>query len=220
MDVVSPDTLLTSEELVILKKLDTPIKIQDYLDSLPINHEKDGDTYMSVRRAIREQKAHCLEGAFIACAALMLTGERPLILDLKTVRGANDRLMDADHVVALYKRNGYWGAISKTNHATLRFRDPIYKTIRELAASYFHEYFLDTNGKKTLRWYSKPLSLRRFKNEWLTSEENLWHIATALDEIPHFALFPEENLKYIRPADSMERLAGALIEWKKSDKRT
>ncbi len=204
----------------MLRRLSSPIKIQDYLDSLPINHEKQGETYMSVRRVLREQKAHCLEGAFVACAALALLGERPLLLDLKTVRGASERLVDADHVVALYKRNGHWGAISKTNHATLRFRDPIYKTVRELATSYFHEYFLNSNGKKTLRWYSRPLSLARFGASWLTSEDDLDVIAEELDAIKHYELFPPENLPYLRTADEMERKAGALIEWKESDKRT
>jgi hypothetical protein len=95
---------------------------------------------MSPRRVLRENKAHCIEGAFLAAAALMLAGEKPLLLDLKTLPS------DDEHVVALYKRNSRWGAISKTNHATVRFRDPIYINVRELAASYFHEYFLDSTG--------------------------------------------------------------------------
>ena len=117
---------LSKKELVVFKKLNTPIKIQNFLDKIPMNWEKRGETYMSPRRALRAQNMHCLEGAVFAATALWLQGEKPLLLDLK----ANG---DDDHVVALYKRNGYWGAISKTNHAALRFRDPVYKTIRELA---------------------------------------------------------------------------------------
>ncbi len=210
---------LTSEELDVLKKISTPIKIQDFLDSLPINYEKRGETCMSVRRVLRERKAHCIEGAFLAAAALLLLDEKPLLLDLKTERGRNDPA-DDDHVITLYKRNGYWGAISKTNHATLRFRDPIYKSVRELAASYFHEYFLDNDGQKTLRSYSKPFSLMRFDTKWITSEDELWDIAETLDKVPHLPLFPKENLRYLRPADAMERKAGKLVEWKKSDMRT
>ncbi len=205
---------LTKKELAILKKLSSPIKIQNFLDTIPANYEKKGETYMSPRRTLREKKAHCLEGALIAAAALLLQGEKPLLMDLKTVPP------DTDHVVALYKRNGFWGAISKTNHATIRFRDPIYKTLRELALSYFHEYFDNKSGKKTLRSYSVPLDLTIFGENWITSEENLDEIAVKLDTINHFELIPSKNKKLIRKADKMERKAGSLLEWKRSDKRT
>jgi hypothetical protein len=150
---------LTKSELKILRKLNTPIKIQDFLDTLPINFEKRGDTQMSPRKVLREKKAHCIEGALLAAAALWIAGEEPLLMDLKAMPH------DDDHVVALYKINGLWGAISKTNHATVRFRDPIYRTVRELALSYFHEYFLDKDskkakaGQKVLYSYSKPFNL-------------------------------------------------------------
>ena len=192
-----------------LKKLSTPKKIQDFLDSIPFNFEEKGDTYMSPKRVLKEGRAHCIEGAMLAAAALWLHGEKPLLLDLKAYPG------DMDHVVALFKQNGYWGAISKTNHAVLRFRDPIYKTIRELVFSYFHEYFLNTTGKKTLRGYSKPLSLKRFGTKWITADEDLWIIADALDEAPHFPFIPEKNQKMIRLATKVERKAGSIIEWKK-----
>ncbi len=207
-------TDLTKEELAILRRLSTPQNIQTYLDTLPINFEKRGETYMSPRRVLREGKAHCIEGAMLAATALWLHGEKPLLLDLKTTRG------DDDHVVALYKRGGCWGAISKTNHATLRFRDPIYKTVRELAASYFHEYFLDSNGLKTLRSHSGPFSLTRFGTAWITAEDELWDIAIALDEVPHYPLFPKANRSFIRRADPMERKAGKITEWKARDPRT
>jgi hypothetical protein len=203
---------LSSDELAVLYSLSTPEKIQDYLDTLPINFEKRRETCMSPRQVLNTGKAHCIEGAMIAAVALWLRGEKPLLLDLKTIRG------DDDHVVALYKRNGRWGAISKTNHATLRFRDPIYKSVRELAASYFHEYFLDSNGQKTLRSHSGAFNLAKFGKKWITSEEDLWEIAAAIDTVPHFALFPKGSERYIRTADSMERKAGVLTEWKRSDK--
>lgn len=200
---------LAKDELAVLSRLSTPIKIQDYLDSLPINFEKRGETLMSPRRVLREKKAHCIEGALLAATALLLAGEQPLLLDLKTLPS------DDEHVVALYKRNGRWGAISKTNHATVRFRDPIYKSARELAASYFHEYFLDSTGAKTLRSYSDPFNLKRLGTSWITAEEDLWNISDALDAVPHFELFPSANTRYLRKADSMERKAGALKEWSK-----
>jgi hypothetical protein len=140
---------LSKEETLLFKKLKTPGTIQDYLDSLPSNFERRGETSRSPRLVLAHKEAHCFEGALFAAAVLWYHGKKPLLLDLKTGRG------DFDHVVTLFKTNGYWGAISKTNHAVLRFRDPLYKTIRELALSYAHEYFLD-NGKKTLLSYSRP----------------------------------------------------------------
>lgn len=205
---------LSAQELAVLKKLSTPIKIQNFLDTLPINYEKHGETHLSPRRVLREKKAHCIEGALLAAMALWIHGEEPLLMDLTA--GAEDD----DHVVALYKKNGYWGAISKTNHAVLRFRDPIYKTLRELALSYFHEWFLDENGKKMLRSYSKPLNLKRLGTGWITAEDDLWDIDPLLDALPHFALVPKENATYLRPADTMERKAGSIREWSKGDPRT
>ena len=204
---------LTRAELSFLRTLSTPEKIQAYLDTIPINFEKNGETSMSPRRVLREGKAHCIEGAMLAAVALWLQGEKPLLLDLKT-KG------DDDHVVALYKRNGHWGAISKTNHATLRFRDPIYKSVRELAASYFHEYFLNSNGIKVLKSHSGPFNLARYGTNWITSEDELWNIAEDIDGVKHYPLFPKTNVRFIRKADSMERKAGRLTEWKKADKGT
>jgi hypothetical protein len=207
---------LTAKEVRVLRKLSTPIKIQDYLDSLPMNWEKKGDTHHSPRRVMEEHKAHCIEGALLAAAALWLHGEKPLIMDLRAQEGSGDY----DHVIALYKRNGYWGAISKTNHATIRFRDPVYKTLRELALSYFHEWFMNTNGKKTLANYSHQLDLSRLGEDWVTSEKDLWYLADALDALPHFDLVPKGNRRYIRGADPMELAAGRLEEWPRSDRRT
>ena len=205
---------LSQEELAILRRLNTPQKIQDFLDTLPINFEKGGDTCLSPRRVLREKKAHCIEGAFLAATALWIAGERPLLLDFKTVPE------DEDHVVALYKKNGYWGALSKTNHAVLRFRDPIYRTVRELALSYFHEYFMLETGKKTLKSYSRPFSLARFGTKWITSEKNLWYIAGALDRSPHSPAVPKGNRAHIRPISHIERKAFRMTEWTKKNPRT
>jgi hypothetical protein len=204
---------LTKQELKIFKKLNTPIKIQDFLDKIPMNWEKRGDTYMSPRRALRARKMHCLEGAIFAAAALWLQGEKPLLLDLKA-KG------DDDHVVALYKRNGYWGAISKTNHSVLRFRDPVFKTLREIALSYFHEYARD-DGKKVLESYSaRPFDLRKLGHKWVTATENLHAVIEAVDFARHIKICLKKNRRFIRPADKMERRAGDLIEWRKANPRT
>jgi hypothetical protein len=207
---------LTQEEYAALERISTPVKIQDFLDTLPLNWEKRGDTHMSPRRVLREEKSHCIEGAMLAAAALWIHGEPPLIMNLSSVMGKGD----VDHVVTLYKRGGYFGAISKTNHAVLRFRDPIYRTPRELALSYFHEWFINETGEKVLECYSKPLDLRRFGTDWITTEKDLWEIADALSVLTHYDLVPKGNRRYLRRADAMELKAGELIEWQKSHDRT
>lgn len=206
---------LTKKEYDLLKRLSTPVKAQDFLDALPMNHEKGGDTYRSPRAVLRAGKAHCIEGALVAATALWIAGERPLIMNLSARLGRGD----VDHVIALYERGGHYGAISKTNHAVLRFRDPIYRTTRELALSYFNEWFLPS-GEKTLECYSKPIDLRRFGTDWITGEEDQQEIVDALSCAPHYPLVPKGNWRYVRPADPMELKAGTCPEWPKSDPRT
>lgn len=207
---------LAPEEYETLKRLSTPIKIQDFLNALPSNWEKNGDTHMSPRRILREGKAHCIEGALLAAAALWVAGEPPLIMNLSPRPGRGD----FDHVVTLYKRGDRWGAISKTNHASLRFRDPAYRTPRELVLSYFHEWFVNGTGEKILEEYSRPMDMRRLGTNWLTAEEELWEVAHALNALPHYKLIPMGNWRHVRKADSMELQAGKLIEWEKSNPRT
>lgn len=200
--------LFTSKEKVFLKRLTTPAKIQDYLNSIPFNFETNGvDTLKSPIRVLREKNAHCFEGALFAAYVLSLHGQKPFVMYLQ----ANKK--DVHHVIALFKQNGYWGAISKTNHAVLRYREPVYKTIRELALSYFHEYFLK-DGSKTLRKYSAPLDLSKFEDDWMLREEDLWGIDSELDKVKHFEIIPKKNIKSLRKADQIERDAGELVEWK------
>lgn len=201
---------LTKDEERLFTKLSTPAKIQDYLNSISYNFEQTGDTCMSPRRVMQTKQAHCLEGAYFAAAVLWYHGEKPLLFDLRSTK------YDLDHVVALFKRNGYWGAISKTNHAVLRYREPIYKTIRELALSYFHEYFLNSNGQKTLREYSQPFDLRKYGTQWVSAEFDLWDLGADLDDSPHVALLPKTmRPQDLRKADTIEIQAGQLIEHSK-----
>lgn len=190
---------LSDNEIIFLKKLNTPTLVQDYLESIPFNHEDKGETCMSPRRVLREGKAHCLEGAMLAAYAFMLQGRRPLIMSIKVTKD------DYDHVVALYKENGYWGAVSKTNHSVLGFRDPVYKNIRELAMSYFHEYFLIKNGKKTMRGYSRPISMLRFGTKWVTEENELFDIALWISDHNHLSVIPEDMNTFLRKATLLER---------------
>jgi len=201
--------LLTPAENAVFKKLDSPARIQDFLDSLPINFELHGETYMSPRRVLRTRTAHCFEGALAAAAALAYHGKSPLLLDLRTSAD------DEDHVVTLYRENGYWGAISKTNHPVLRYRDAVYKTPRELVMSYFHEYFMSKNGKKTLREYSNPFDLSQYKlSSWLITEADLHWLVEALDEAPHLNIASQNALRKLRPASALEIKATDQKEWK------
>ena len=202
------DRLLTPPERKLFKRLSSPQRIQDYLDALPINFEMSGETYMSPRRVLKAGKAHCFEGAVFAAAALAYHGQKPLLLDFQTLPN------DVDHVVAPFKQNGYWGAISKTNHAIVRWRDPVYASIRELAMSYFHEYLL-WSGRKSLVAYSAPFDLSRYPPEkWVTAGEDLDEIAEALDGSRHFPAVPEQNLRLLRKASAVEIKAMKLVEWK------
>ena len=198
---------LTKAEIKVFEKLDTPQKIQNFLESMPANFEKEGDTLMSPRKTLQENKAQCIEGAIFAAAVLWYHGHRPIILDLVTNHH------DDSHVVALFKQDGLWGAISKTNHIVLRYRDAVYKSPRELAMSYFHEYFLD-NGKKTLRSYA-VYDLRKIKQRWVTDKKDLWYIDRALDKTKHIQIISEKNAKKLRKADLIEIKSGKMTVWKK-----
>ncbi len=200
----------TKKEQALLRKLNTRAKVQDYLNSLKFNFEKRGPTLKSPLFAVRAGNAHCLEGAILGAYILSLHGFPPLVMHLKTTK------QDFDHCVAPFKVAGLWGALSKTNHAVLRYREPVYKSIRELAMSYFHEYFLD-NGMKTLRSYSVPLNLKIFENGWEVSGENLWGIDEELDKIKHYDIAPRSATKNLRKVDKIEIEAGYIEEWKKHD---
>ncbi len=206
---------LKSAQYATLRALDTPAKIQDYLDALPMNWEKQGETLLSPRKVFEEGKAHCLEGALLAATALWIQGEVPRVLVLSSREGSGDD----DHVVALYERGGCYGAIGKTNHATIRFRDPVYRTLRELALSFFHEWFMNTTGEKTLESYSKPFDLSRLGAAWVSAED-LRDVDELLARLPYYPLITKRHWRHVRRADPMELAAGRLEEWPESDPHT
>ncbi|MDP2628522.1 MAG: hypothetical protein Q8P15_01340 [Nanoarchaeota archaeon] len=196
------------KEITILKKLNTPSKIQDFLEELEINFEKNGDTCVSPKKVLETGKAHCIEAAIFACAALKMNNYPPLVVDLT----ANDK--DYDHVIAVFKKGKFWGAISKSNRAILKYRDPIYKSIRELVMSYFNEYFTD-DGKKTLRSYSMPVNLDKFnKLNWMCSDENIWFIPEYLLEVKHFPIVSKKQVHSLRKTEAIEVHAGKIQQWK------
>ncbi len=205
----APSCLALETNLAKVSRLKTPSAVQDFLTALPANFELRGETVRSPAQVLKTNMAHCLEGALLAAAVFWAEGRKPLLLDLK----ANRR--DQDHVVTLFRERGYWGAVSKTNHAVLRYREPIYKTIRELALSYFHEYF-DDQGRKNLRSYSRPFDLSILGNYWITTDKDLWEISKKLDRVRHYSLIPKLLIPKLRRADSIEIEAGKIVEWKKN----
>jgi len=202
--------ILSPAEHAVFKKLHSPERIQDYLEALPQNFSfSRGETFRSPRRLLQKKSAYCFEGALLGAASLAYHGREALLLDLRT---SDD---DYDHVVALFKEKNLWGAVSKTNNPVLRYRDPVYKTVRELAMSYFHEYFLE-NGKKSLLSYSRPFDLSSSKpEEWVTAEEPLDWLAEKLDDSPHFPIAPRSVLKRVRKATPLERKLLQMKEWEK-----
>src|SRR5713226_753553 len=168
----------TRRELRTLRALRTPLGVQRALDAMPYHL---ADTAWSPRRVLRTRTAHCLEGAIFAAAALRVLGFPPLLLDLEAVR-------DDDHVLAIFRLRGHWGALAKSNYSGLRYREPVYRTLRELAMSYFEHYY-NLKREKTLRNYSRPVNLRRFdRSHWMTAEENVWEVPEYLCTIAHTPL--------------------------------
>jgi len=198
---------LNKAEIKLFKKLNTPAKIQDFLETIPFNFEKGGETCMSPRRVLKNNRAHCMEGAMLAAAILKFQGHAPLLIDLRAHK------KDQDHAIAVFKINGKWGAISKTNHIVLRYREPVYDSVRQLVMSFFHEYFLD-DGKKTLRSYTNPINLSKFdKKNWITSTEDLWYIDEYLNKAPHIPVLNKTQTASLRSADPIEIKAGKLTVW-------
>jgi hypothetical protein len=190
-------------ERAVFRKLTRPEKIQRYLDELAYNKEPGGPTCLSPRRVLKLGTAHCMEGALFAAAALRVLGHPPLVVDLEAVR-------DDDHVLAVFRQRGCWGALAKSNYAGLRFREPVYRTLRELAISYFEHYF-NLRGEKTLRRYSRPVNLKRFDRiGWMTSEEDVWEIPEYLVDIHHTPLLTPEMERSLSRMDARLMAAGQV----------
>ncbi|MEP6609110.1 MAG: hypothetical protein ABJA83_10580 [Burkholderiaceae bacterium] len=200
------DLALTAAEFALLQRLSTPQKIQTFLNAVPINHELGGETIHSVRSVIRHRCAHCIEGAMLAACALWVQGEPPLVMHLDCT------LSDYPHVIALFRRGVHWGALSKTNGASLRYRDPIYRSLRELALSYFHEYS-DSRGRKTLRSYSGAFDMRRIDTKlWVTNGNDCQEAHDKLEGLRHYRLISVRQERLLTKRDRFERRASRLVE--------
>jgi hypothetical protein len=199
---MDPHTFRPAERAVF-RRLTTPEKIQRFLDDLAYNKELDGETCRSPRRILRDRTAHCMEGALFGAAALHVLGHPPLLLDLEAVR-------DDDHVLAIFQLRGHWGALAKSNYSGLRYREPVYRTLRELAMSYFEHYY-NLKREKTLRNYSRPVNLRRFDSiRWMTAEEDVWTIPEYLVTISHTPLLRPSLAKRLGRVDDRLFAAGLV----------
>jgi hypothetical protein len=203
---------LSRKHAEVLARLKTPEAIQDFVSRIPANFEPEGDTCLSVSETLQQRRAHCIEGGFVAACALMVHGQPPLMMDLQASSS------DDDHVVTLFKQGRCWGAISKTNHVWLRWRDPIYRSLRELAMSYFHEYVMEE--KKTLRCYSRPINLGRFDAKlWITNKDNCWDVASACDDARHYSLLTPAQTRHLRRRDTIEVQAGKMIQYRAPNRK-
>jgi hypothetical protein len=190
----------TPAELRKLRALKTPHGIQRALDSMPYHLE---DSAWSPRRVLAENTSHCYEGALFAAAALRVNGYPPLIIDFEAEH-------DTDHVLAIYKMDGCWGAVAKSNYTGCRYREPVYRTLRELALSYFDVYF-NLRGDRTLRTFSRPIDMKRFDHlNWITTDKPVWFVAEYLLTIPHTPLISAAQAKRLHRLDGRSFRAGCL----------
>jgi hypothetical protein len=198
----------TQSELRQLRALKTPAGVQKYLDELSYNLSY---TAQSPKKVLHDRTASCLEGGIFGAAALRILGFPPLIFDLEAEQ-------DTDHVVAIFKVRGHWGAVAKSNFTGCRYREPVYRTLRELAMSYFNIYF-NLRGERTLRRYSRAVDLARFDHlHWMTTEKPIWFIAEYLCEIPHIPLLSPTMEKYLTRVDRRTML-GEMVGHRKLDRR-
>jgi hypothetical protein len=192
---------LAPREAAFLRRLTPAWRIQRFLDEA--DYDVRGEGCRSPRRVLRERKVQCMDGALFAAAALRLQGHPPLIVDLEGV-------WDSDHVLAVWREDGCWGAIARSNYSGLRFREPIHRTIRELAASYVEAYF-NLRRQKTLRRYSRPVNLSRFDaRAWMTAEEDLWYVPEHLVHVRHYGLLTKAQEKRLGPVDRRTFAAGLV----------
>jgi len=197
---------LSAEAAAELARLRTPERIQDFVNDLRWNPERNGGTARSVARALAHGEAHCIEGAFVGACALWLAGEPPLLMDMGAARG------DVDHIVALFRRGRFWGGISKSNSPFLRYRDPIYRSLRELALSYFPQYV--KLRRKTLRTYSVPVDLRRYDPAlWVTHPGFCHEMVDTLTGARHFSILPPGAAQHLRPIDEIEARSNLLKDY-------
>ena len=194
------DAVWSRTERKLLDRLASPYAIQEYLDQLAYSIDS---FYRSPRQVMRDRAAHCLDGALFAAAALRRLGHPPLLVDLRANR-------DDDHLLAIFRRDGLFGAVAKSNFVTLRYREPVYRSLRELVMSYF-EGFFNVAGDRSLREYSRPFALDRFDHlNWMTDNACLDAIAVRLDASRHYPVAPPKAIAALHKMDARSYQAAML----------
>ena len=168
---------------------------------------------MSALESVRQNAAHCIEGAMLGAFVLSLHGHPPYLCDMR----ASSR--DDDHNIAVFQWvGGRWGCLSVSNHSSLRYRNPIYRSLRELGMSYFDDY-MNNAGERTLRSMSKPINLAAvFGPNWATRRGDVFNVAEFVDSVAHYKFCEQEQLAALRPADPwMLQTTVSLREWPPPD---
>ncbi|MBS3119989.1 hypothetical protein J4475_04155 [Candidatus Woesearchaeota archaeon] len=191
---------LTAKEISIIRKLDSYSKIQDFIDyKLTYHHE---DTCRSFRRVVRDSKANCSEGVFFAAFVSFCHGAKPLIVDLRATK-------DDDHLLHVFRQDGKWGAIAQSNYTGLKWREPVFGSVRELVLSYVDFYF-DLRGRKSLRYYTKPINLNRYGKAWAISEKDLFFITDKINSYRANRLLTRGQILNLRNTNKDLKKAGEL----------
>jgi hypothetical protein len=184
----------------VLDALRDPPAVQEFLDDVPYSADP---IYRSPRSVMRDRRAHCVDGALFAAAALRWLGFPPLVMELTAER-------DDDHVIAVFERRGRLGAVAKSNFSGLRFREPVFRTPRELAMSYFEQYY-NADGEKTLRGYSSILDLRKADAlGWMTRDDRLEEVIARLEAVRHTPLVTAAMIAALSRVDRRSYDAGML----------
>jgi hypothetical protein len=175
-DPVEPPSLqLTRSERRLIAGLSTPLAVQRWLNALPYNTERSGDTLRSFRGVVRTGRAHCLEAALGAATILEQHGYPPLVLSFESV----DLL---DHVIFVYRTNTGWGSVARSRDPGLHGRHPVFATPRALALSYQLPY-VDFTG--AIKAYA-VVDLRVLgRYDWRLAETNAWKVERMLLDWPH-----------------------------------
>ena len=200
MDSKGIEVNWTKEEQRFLKRFTDPWSVQEYLDSISYNPEYET---RSPRWVIKKKSAHCFEGALTAAAILEYLGFPPLIVDMRAFN-------DDDHVIAVFREERFWGAVAKSNFTSLRYREPVYRSLRELIMSYF-DFFFNVKGEKTLRSYSKPFDLSFYASSyWETTDDDLDFIGDKIESIHHYPVVDDQMIKKLKIAGDLVIRAGLL----------
>jgi hypothetical protein len=195
-----PPIVWSEEEIEFLKSFRDPWSIQEFLDSIDYNPDYE---CRSPRWVIRKKSAHCFEGALFAAAALDFIGYTPIIVDMKAYN-------DDDHVIAIFREDTFWGAVAKSNFTSLRYREPVYRSLRELIMSYF-DFFFNIKGEKSLRSFSSPFNLSVFNHiNWATTDEDLEYIGNKIESLHHYPVLNGDMIKKLKPASISMINAGLL----------